>query len=241
MATLNRPILQNAALTGLILLGLSACGSDNDDMNVTMPVPPPAPVNYTYEVTVTNLTNAQPFSPIAIALHQEGDFWTLGESASGALEVLAEGGDNSALLAESTVMASTSGSAPLGAGSDETLSVTIQDISDAKLTVATMLVNTNDAFTGVNAVSLASLSVGSSMSLYGNTYDAGTEVNSEAMGTIPGPTDGGEGFNADREDGGFVSMHPGVVSMDDGLSNSILNAEHKFDNPAVMVKITRVQ
>lgn len=240
MMTLMRPIVKNAALASLILLGLSACGSDNDDMEVTTPLPP-APVNYTYEITVTNLTNAQPLSPIAIALHQAGNFWVVGESASNALEMLAEGGDNSALLADSSVIASATSTAPLGSGGRETLNVTIQDINDAKLTVATMLVNTNDAFTGVDAVSLASLSVGSSMSLYGNVYDSGTELNSEAIGTIPGPADSGEGFNEPREDTGFVSMHPGVVSMDDGLTGSVLSAAHKFDNPAIMVKVTRVE
>ncbi|MFY8274698.1 spondin domain-containing protein [Pseudoalteromonas sp. SSDWG2] len=226
----------------VVLTTLSACHSDDEDDEIV--VEPPvvvAPVPYSYEVTVTNLTNAQPLSPVAVALHQEGTFWTVGESASQALEEMAEGGDNSALLESANVLAQASGSAPIGAGGSETIAVTINDVNDAKLTVATMLVNTNDAFTGVNGWDLSTLEVGASMTAYTHVYDAGTEANSEAQGSIPGPADSGEGFNAARDDVDFVAMHPGVVSIDDGLTNSVLHAEHKFDNPVTMITVTRVE
>ena len=71
--------------------------------------------------------------------------------------------------------------------------------------------------------------------------DAGTEANSEAAGTIPGPADGGEGYNAERDDADLVSFHPGVVSADDGLMMSALTSAHRFDNPAVKLSITRVE
>ena len=72
-------------------------------------------------------------------------------------------------------------------------------------------------------------------------YDAGTEANSEAAGTIPGPADSGEGFNEERDDVNYVAMHPGVVSQHDGLSSSVLSSQHKFDNPLTQVVITRTQ
>jgi len=77
--------------------------------------------------------------------------------------------------------------------------------------------------------------------LTANVYDAGTEINNEAPGTIPGPADGGEGFNADRSDNvNLVRGHGGVVSSADGLASSVLDQSHRFDNPAVMVTITRI-
>jgi hypothetical protein len=72
-------------------------------------------------------------------------------------------------------------------------------------------------------------------------YDAGTEANSEAKGTMPGPADGGEGFNASRDDVDFVHIHPGVISMYDGLADSVLGASHRFDNPVLAVTIMRTE
>ena len=119
--------------------------------------------------------------------------------------------------------------------------MTIEDTTDSKLSLVSMLVNTNDAFTGLNAIDLASLAAGDSWTGYAGVYDAGTEANSEMAGTIPGPIDGGTGFDAARDDVDFVAMHPGVVSMDDGLATSVLTQAHRFDNPAVYITITRTE
>lgn len=236
------------AFLAALTLTVSAC-SDDDDPQVVAPAPAPAPapepdpepVTVSYEITVTNMTNGQPFSPVAVVLHQEGNLWTLGESASVELETMAEGGDNSGLLDLPVAMASASGAAPIGPGSNETISVSIEDVTDAKLSVATMLVNTNDAFTGLNAWDLGQLEVGESYSTTTRAYDSGTEANSEAMGTIPGPADGGAGFAAERDDVDFVGAHSGVVSADDGLSASVLNVQHKFDNPVMRIRVTRTE
>lgn len=222
-----------------LALTLMACGSDDDE---PVPTPtPPAPVNVSYEVTVTNLTNAQPLSPVAVVLHQEGNLFMIGEAASVELETMAEGGDNSALLALSVVEASASGAAPIGPGASETISVTIEDVTDAKLSVATMLVNTNDAFSGLNALDLGQLAVGDSWSSRMRAYDSGTEANSEEAGTIPGPADSGTGFDAERDDVDFVAAHPGVVTSSDNLPTSVLNSQHKFDNPVMSITVTRTE
>lgn len=225
-------------------LALSGC-SDDDDNDVvemdTTPVVEPEPVNVSYEVTVTNLTNAQPLSPIAVVLHDTDTLWSIGESASVALETMAEGGDNSQLIALEIVNASVSGSAPLMPGVTETLTVTIEDQTDAMLSLATMLVNTNDAFTGLSSIDLSGLAVGDTWTTYTSVYDAGTEGNSEAAGSIPGPADGGTGYMMDRDDVDVVSMHPGVVSQDDGLTTSVLTQAHRFDNPATYVMIKRTE
>ena len=228
----------------LIILALSAslaaCGdSDNNEVEVTDPVMPV--MSYEFTVQVTNLTNAQPLSPIAAIAHSEGMLWQIGEPASAALELMAEGGDNSELLATDFAMASSSAESPLPPGEQVTLMLSTEQLDSLKISLATMLVNTNDAFTGLNAIDVSSLAVNESLSRTSFAYDAGTEANSEAQGTIPGPADSGEGYNEMRDDINRVAMHPGVVSQDDGLTNSGLTNQHKFDNPVARITITRTQ
>ncbi len=218
---------------------LSACNNSNNDDEVM--VTPPPPIIYSYEISVTNLTQAQPMSPIAVMLHNDGDFWQVGTSASTALEKLAESGDNSELLDNNIILVSKSGAGILPAGMSETIMLDIQDNIPAKLSLATMLVNTNDAFTGINALAIENLAVNESISVFTNSYDAGTEKNSELMATIPGPAAGGEGFNNARDDVDFVAMHAGIVSQDDGLMQSVLTQAHRFDNPSLKVTIKRVK
>lgn len=217
------------------LLVLSGCNDDKPSFQPTI-VPPKF-----FSVEVTNITNSQPMSPVAIALHQSGSFWMQNTTASLALENLAEGGDNSSLLAESFVDVGVSGTGILGPGAMQQLTIITENQQVMYLSLATMLVNTNDAFTGVSKVDVSGMAQGDSVSFRAKAYDSGTEANSEAMGTMPGPADGGEGFNAMRDDGDFVTGHPGVVTSDDGLTTSVLNQSHRFDNPVIAIKITRTQ
>lgn len=61
-----------------------------------------------------------------------------------------------------------------------------------------------------------------------------------AAGTIPGPADGGAGFTGDRDDLAHqATAHPGLATADDGLSTSVLNQSHRWDNPVARVTITR--
>ena len=101
---------------------LSACDNGDgsgDRVVAPPPVAPPPVVTTTFEVTVSNLTNGQPLSPIAVIAHQNTfPVFTIGNPASAGLETLAEGGDNSALLAEANAAAgigdTASGAAPIG-------------------------------------------------------------------------------------------------------------------------------
>lgn len=231
------------------LLALTACS--NNDANIPpLPVPqppPPPPAMASFDIAVTNLTNAQPLSPLAVVGHQGGyAVFAIGSPATGGLEQLAEGGDNSALLTEADadglVLATVSGMAPVGPAGSDTVSVEIleSDLPDFRISVSTMLVNTNDAITGINGIVVGDMAVGDTSSMYGIAYDAGTEANSEMAAHIPGPAGGGEGFNAARDDiADQVSMHSGVVSLDDGLGTSNLGEQHRFDNPVVRITIMR--
>lgn len=237
--------------TGLLLLlsgtfVLHACDSDSDAL-APPPPPPPPPAMASFEVTVTNLTNAQPLSPVAVIAHQSGyTFFTVGSPATAGLEQMAEGGDNAVLIAEADadamVMVTGSGAAPIGPAGSETVTVELLDSArpGLRLSIATMLVNTNDAFTGLNSMLVENMAVGDVISVRGIAYDAGTEADSEQAATIPGPAGGGEGFNATRDDQtDQVTMHAGVVSSDDGFATSDLTEQHRFDNPVMQVRIER--
>ncbi|BDM65884.1 hypothetical protein NFHSH190041_33360 [Shewanella sp. NFH-SH190041] len=217
---------------------LSAC----PDSDLVKKATPPASVTQAYTVTVTNLTANQPFSPVALLQHSDAfTAWQAGSSASVALEKLAEGGNAADFDSETGVNARVSDTAPLGPGEQTKLSFELDAKDAAYLTVATMLVNTNDAFTGVSRVDLTKLPVYVPKTYRTKAYDAGTEGNSEARGTMPGPADGGEGFNAERNDVNRVYVHAGVISADDGFTTSVLSASHRFDNPVALITVTRTK
>jgi len=82
-----------------------------------------------YEVTITNLTRGQTFTPILVASHKEGvSLFTLGQAASVPLEQLAEAGDTgplSMLLSGMPeVLDVTDSGAPLPPGHSTTITVT---------------------------------------------------------------------------------------------------------------------
>lgn len=219
-------------LTGAMILALSACSSDDDDDD---------DVSQSYRISITNLTNAQPLSPPVAMLHAKSiSFWQIGEQASVALEMMAEGGDGSALLDlhdDNPQHAELAALAP-GAKTEFTLEMD-DDNSGSYLSVAGMLVNTNDAFSGITGINLDGLAPGQSIEMLTHAYDAGTEMNTESAGTIPGPADGGTGFDAVRDDlTSVVTLHSGVVTVDDSHATSTLTETDKFDNPTLRIEVT---
>lgn len=213
---------------------LAACSDDNDD---------PA-TQASYRVTVTNLSAGQPVSPVGVVLHGDSHaLWSLGQSASVALERLAEGGETQPWLdaAAADGAATAHGAGPIAPGAHEVLTIT-GDGDLHYLTVAGMLVNTNDGFSGVQGLRIADLQVGESLRQTARVYDAGTEDNTELASSFPGPaSSGGEGFNAARDDRlDAVRVHAGVIGADDGLAGSALNAAHRFDNPGLRIEVERL-
>ncbi|PIQ51143.1 MAG: hypothetical protein COW02_15940 [Comamonadaceae bacterium CG12_big_fil_rev_8_21_14_0_65_59_15] len=230
-------MMNNMIKVGLGLLAtttLVACGGGNS----------PEPMQ-TLRITMTNLTAGQPISPVMVALNTGATAWSAGAVASTALEKLAESGDASALaasLAAAGGLGAANGKAPIGPGASESIELSFNANAAAKLTLAGMLVNTNDAFTGLAAVSVGGLAVGEQLTQQLAAWDAGTEANDETAATIPGPAGGGEGFNAARSDGlNLIRVHAGVVSADDGLATSVLKSTHRFDNPVLGVLIERIR
>lgn len=126
-------------------------------------------------------------------------------------------------------------------GTSDSITLTLSPDRAKYLSVASMFVNTNDAFVGETGLSIDSLATGETFVMNMNVWDSGTEANDELAATIPGPAGGGEGFNAARNDDDKVSFHSGVVSKDDGLATSALSANHRFLNPGARITITRIE
>lgn len=165
----------------------------------------------TYKVTITNVTKGQNFTPFIVASHKPGlHFFTLGEMASPEISRIAEGGDIAPLMAvlEASPMvkdiATTSGL--LGAG--DSVEVMVEAWGPfRKLSLAAMLVPTNDTFISLDAVSLPKFG---SVTYLAHAYDAGSETNDESCATIPGPHCGGEPFSPYDDGEGFVHISAGI-------------------------------
>jgi len=196
-----------------------------------------------YQVVLTNVTHNQPLAPAAVVLHYN-DYraWSIGSPASVALETLAESGNPSMLIeAATSAQDAMSSSGLLMPGQQAMVELNAVWRDDLQLTVASMPVNTNDAFSGTTGRMIASLEPGDSYSALLPIYDAGTEFNSETAETVPGPAAGGEGFNATRDDvADYVARHQGVVTADDGYAESALDSSHRFDQGALHVRVTRL-
>lgn len=203
-----------------------------------------------FEVSITNLTNNQPLSPVTVILHDDRyRAWNIGYPASLGLESLAESGSPMMLIeAASDAFAADHAADILMPGMSANVTVwsrlSAEDFArgELSLTVVTMPVNTNDAFSGVTGWNVADLRVGEYAHTLTPIYDAGTEANTESMATIPGPAAGGEGYNAARDDiADQVTRHQGVVTADDGFMDSALDQSHRFDQNAMKVVVTRVE
>jgi hypothetical protein len=165
----------------------------------------------TYQVTVTNITNSmQGLSPLVIATHPaSARAWQMGQPASAGFELLAEEGMTGALAGEVRAGATdvvTTG-AHLLPGDAITVTITARD-GDV-LSAATMLIQTNDGFTGLDSAPLAD---GSTDTM---AYDAGTEDNTEAKADVPGPPFGGMNAGPATNPKGVVAAHEGIAGRGD--------------------------
>lgn len=194
-----------------------------------------------YKVEITNLTNAQQFTPRLAATHSaDVEMFSAGTMASPGLKILAESGMTSMLEAELMGMsgvADTATSGPLlEPGATDVLMLTARGRA-TRLSLAAMLIPTNDAFVGLNTP----LPKGQETTeVYAYAYDAGTEVNDELCASIPGPPYlecGGPGGGLAPGDGeGFITIHRGIHGVGEFDA-----AIRDWRNPVARVRIHRVQ
>ncbi len=192
-----------------------------------------------YEVTVTNLTRGQNFTPILAASHRSLNypFFNAGEPASEALAALAEGGDtaplNNVLNANPRVYQTVTTNGLLAPGESVTFQLKVRSGRD-RISLVAMLVPTNDAFFSLQNLPLPR---GHRRVVeYGPAYDAGTEPNDELCVNIPGPYCSGEGGSPGAGGEGFVHIHAGIHG-----SGDLTTADFDWRNPVVRVVITRVE
>ncbi|AWB67628.1 hypothetical protein C2869_14800 [Saccharobesus litoralis] len=225
-------LFKTALLCSAILL--AAC-SDDDDNTTSDTADKPT---MEFEVTLSNITQGQIFSPPILVTHDNSaSLWQVGSPSSVALEYLAEGGSTSQTANLSIVEQSYAKEAPVKPGMSTSWTIMLDAEQKKSFSLATMLIHTNDGFTGLTGYDLSNMTVNSVMSKMLGVYDAGTEANDEMQ--MPGA--GNEGFNVSREnDVDRVYMHAGVLTEAD-LSTSVLQAEHKFDNPVAKLVIKRLQ
>jgi hypothetical protein len=189
-----------------------------------------------FEVTVTNLSPGISFTPLLIATHSgKVAMFQPGQPASEALGVMAEGGDTGPLqmvLRDSgQVLDAVSTSGLLAPGASVTVRVKGNSRFD-RLSIAGMLLPTNDGFVGLNSAELPWDRATVTLTLGG--YDAGTELNDERCANIPGPLCMGAGGSPGTAEG-FVHVHNGIHGIAD-----LSAAKYDWRNPVAQVTIRRV-
>lgn len=190
-----------------------------------------------FEVTITNLTRAQAFTPILVASHRKGvKIFELGGAASAELATIAEGGDPaplSAVLAANRRVIDVQNSGGL-LMPGESVTVIVSARHGAKrITVASMLIPTNDSFIALNGVRAPK--GGKTRMYFSPGYDAGSEPNDELCANIPGPVCMGDGHSPEAGGEGYVHISGGIHGIAD------LPAEtYSWHNPTAKIVIKRV-
>lgn len=200
-----------------------------------------------YEVSVTNATRGETFTPLAVLTHQAGiRLFQIGSPAPAVLEAVAEEGNVAPLvtLAQSVPAvvydAQTSGAPPAGVTAPgATTTMRVMARASAQLTLVAMLIPSNDAFVALNGIDLPNGF--DPMVVTPGAYDAGTEVNDELCASIPGPNYpecGGPGGGGAPSAGGegFVHVHAGIHGVGDFAA-----AKHDWRNPVAQIVIRRVR
>lgn len=170
-----------------------------------------------YEVTITNITQGQTFTPFLVTTHKSSiALFELGSPASAELEILAEGGDTGPLAGVLEGVGRAVRDIRRGEGllvPGASVSFTIKgDPRRDTLSLAAMLIPTNDTFVALDTVRLPYAGTATYMA---RAYDAGTEANDQSCGNIPGPRCGGEGHSPvpGPDDEGFVHVSNGFHEL----------------------------
>ena len=209
------------------------------------------PRTQTYEVTFTNVSATQWFTPPVVATHgRHADVFEAGHAASAEIQQLSENGNIDPLVA------ALSGSravhdVQVGVFSDDLpplapgASVTVEITGTSKtrlLSSASMLICTNDGFTGLDSVKLPRR-IAHPETTYAYAWDAGTEINTEDFADIVPPCQALNGVSSDDDgtgatnpalaEGGVIARHGGIVGGDDLTPDA-----HGFDAGAPVLSVT---
>lgn len=203
----------------------------------------------TYDVTITNLTSGQPFSPGVLVTHtRKVSVFQVGAAASEGVRFIAEDGNEAPAIAELTgrpgvfrVVDVNMPTGRVGGPLPTSRTYRIEAAGDAnRLSLAVMLICTNDGFTGLQSIKLPGGFKPETFDAAG--YDAGTEANDERSTSIVdpcfviGPTPGAADGNARNPTDGVIEHHPGIQGGRD-LSPSA----HGWRDPVARITVQRVR
>jgi hypothetical protein len=211
----------------------------------------------TYEVTIRNLTGGQPLTPPLAATHRAATgLFAVGEAASFGLKEIAENGNLAPMISrlesDKHVADTAVGAAPLvpaglpGSamfGDSVTLSLTAS--TGAKyFSFASMLICTNDGFTGVDSLRLPK-DVGDTVVVGSDGYDAGTERNTEDFADIVPPCQALVGVSSGEPGTGASNpalAEDGVIHHHTGIAGGadLVPAIHGWDDPVAEITIERI-
>ncbi len=195
---------------------------------------------YSYEITITNLTKSQIFSPPLAVSHNESiRLFEAGQPAIPALYLMAEDGDNSGLVSlageSDLIWDAASAGGPLLPGQSVTLEVGGQFGFD-HVSVVGMLVITNDTFFAVNSLEVPAFrfkaGFGGGVTVLADAYDAGSEANTESCDDIPGPPCGSGGVRVTGGAEGFIYISNGIHGIGD-----IAASEYDWRGPVARVQV----
>lgn len=227
--------ISKTLIAASLLLSTTAFAGGHDNGNHNGNGSPEA---RTYAVTITNITAGQVFTPVLVATHtSDASFFQLGDAPSPELADLAEGGATGGLqmlldsLPEYVMDTNTSGATPDGnplIDPGESVTIYITGNRDYnRLSLAGMLLPTNDSFVAINSMPLPRKYAGA-MAL---AYDAGSEVNDELCANIPGPQCGGTPFSEGLAEG-FVHISRGISGEGD-----LYASDYDWRNPVARVTV----
>jgi hypothetical protein len=208
-----------------------------------------------FNVQITNLSNGIYYTPFLVAAHPDGtSLFTVGQPASASLQAMAEGGDISGLSADAQAMGATVAENPamglLAPATSTNVDLNTDGTSNDRLTVLAMLLPTNDAFAGLNAIAIPTTP---GTYVYDvPAYDAGSEANDElltgggmpgvpGMPGDPGGTTGMNGTGAAVADANpNVHIHRGSLGDTDatGGTSDLDSRIHRWLNPVIRVVVT---
>lgn len=198
-----------------------------------------------YEVTITNITPGQTFTPQLVVTHPgNAIIFRLGEPASPELEMLAESGDTGPLTNALSGVAMDITTIPGLLGPGERASVVVSgNPGRGFVSVAAMMIPTNDSFVAMNRMKLPRSGAVQQMV---PAYDAGTEYNDQNCANIPGPTCGGEGNSPgpNDTDEGFVHIGNGMHELgdEDAQGNQLIDPKtYDWRNSVARITVRRMQ
>lgn len=161
----------------------------------------------------------------------------VGQAASEELLIVAESGNTApltdALLATGKVADIKTTAGLLSPG--QSVPVVVEGGKGVKfISIASMLLPTNDAFFSPNAARLPGSA--KTRGYYLPAYDAGSEACHELCINFPGPHCGGIGLSPDDSGEGFVHIHAGIHGI-----GSLDAATYDWRNPVAKIRIRRLE